>query len=367
MLLSVVIPTLNRLDNLKLCLAALWMQTFQDFEVVVIDDGSTDGTVEWLKAITKKGKAKPDYVPKKTWWLKAGPNKGFNGGRVRNIGSFNANGERLVFIDSDVLLREDALEHYSIAHHHHPDAAICGLYHSLPPMKVALDDVIERFSAIEKEELPEIDQSYNGPWWFTEKQYPRHDPREDDFWDDPARAEKGKGLGSFCGNVSYPYARFWEIGGFDERLPGYGGEDADIGLTWDEHGFDWVQYRKIVGYHVHHPRNQEKNHKEVQINIAYIDKKHGVGRYKNAEKWTDSQSWTDWHHYTKDLGTALVKARDEMTVYAVRDTHRIGLTSPEWVEALGFKSEDIVEIPNYAYEGIIVEGTTPEWATILQV
>ncbi|MFN5303103.1 MAG: glycosyltransferase family 2 protein, partial [Pseudanabaena sp.] len=48
MLWSVVVPTYNRLPILQKCLAALEKQTIaQPYEILVIDDGSSDGTVEF--------------------------------------------------------------------------------------------------------------------------------------------------------------------------------------------------------------------------------------------------------------------------------------------------------------------------------
>jgi len=47
--LSVVIPTYNRVNDLKRCLDSLLLQTFKDFETIVIDNGCTDGTSDLLK------------------------------------------------------------------------------------------------------------------------------------------------------------------------------------------------------------------------------------------------------------------------------------------------------------------------------
>ena len=53
MLVSVVIPTYNRLPILKKCLDSLESQflidKIHDFEIVIVDDGSTDGTIAWLE------------------------------------------------------------------------------------------------------------------------------------------------------------------------------------------------------------------------------------------------------------------------------------------------------------------------------
>lgn len=51
-LFSVIIPTYNRSDKLRRALDSLVAQTFRDFEVIVCDDGSTDGTVEMAEAFT---------------------------------------------------------------------------------------------------------------------------------------------------------------------------------------------------------------------------------------------------------------------------------------------------------------------------
>jgi glycosyltransferase involved in cell wall biosynthesis len=47
---SICIPTYNRKDYLKETLASVFAQTYKDYEVVVVDDGSTDGTEEMIKA-----------------------------------------------------------------------------------------------------------------------------------------------------------------------------------------------------------------------------------------------------------------------------------------------------------------------------
>ncbi len=47
--ISVIIPTFNRLDLLKETVESVRNQTFNDFEIVVVNDGSTDGTGDWLR------------------------------------------------------------------------------------------------------------------------------------------------------------------------------------------------------------------------------------------------------------------------------------------------------------------------------
>ena len=47
--ITIIIPNYNGLKFLPACLKALSRQTFQDFDILVVDNGSEDGSVQWLK------------------------------------------------------------------------------------------------------------------------------------------------------------------------------------------------------------------------------------------------------------------------------------------------------------------------------
>ncbi len=87
-LISVVIATLNAARSLPRCLASLRAQTFRDFEVIVMDGGSSDGTVELLKASA-------DVVS--AW--RSGPDAGLYG--AWNEALALARGEWICFLGAD--------------------------------------------------------------------------------------------------------------------------------------------------------------------------------------------------------------------------------------------------------------------------
>ena len=101
-LVSVVIPTYNRLPILQQCLRALEAQRpldpGDDFEVVLVDDGSTDGTVEWIQ----QEAAELPHV-RLICQEHGGPAIG------RNLGVDHASGEVIIFIDSDLVVTESFL------------------------------------------------------------------------------------------------------------------------------------------------------------------------------------------------------------------------------------------------------------------
>lgn len=86
---SVVIPTRNRRILLEETLASVWAQTFRDFEVIVVDDGSTDETAEYLKSLGDR--------------VQTVHREGIGPGAARNAGAEIATGEYLAFLDSDDL------------------------------------------------------------------------------------------------------------------------------------------------------------------------------------------------------------------------------------------------------------------------
>lgn len=87
---SVIIPTYNRANDLRRCLDSLVLQTYQNFEVLVCDDGSTDNTKEVVEAY--QGRLSIAYYWEENWGGPAHP---------RNIGIKHAKAEWICFLDSD--------------------------------------------------------------------------------------------------------------------------------------------------------------------------------------------------------------------------------------------------------------------------
>ncbi len=86
---SVVIPTYNRADLIRAALDSVFAQEFKDYEVIVVDDGSTDSTREILESYDNRIR------------LFTQGNKG--PGAARNLGLDHATGEYVTFLDSDDL------------------------------------------------------------------------------------------------------------------------------------------------------------------------------------------------------------------------------------------------------------------------
>ena len=94
--LSICVPTFNRKDYLKQTLNSIYAQTYKGYEVIVVDDGSTDGTEEMIKTA--------DYAVRYYWQ----ENRGEAVSRNRLIEL--ARGRFITFLDSDDLLMPDAIE-----------------------------------------------------------------------------------------------------------------------------------------------------------------------------------------------------------------------------------------------------------------
>jgi len=97
--ISVVVPVYNVEAYLRPCLDSIEQQTFRDFEVILINDGSTDGCLSILREYTSRNS---------NFLLIDQQNKGL--GEVRNVGMRYAQGKYIAFVDSDDILREDYLE-----------------------------------------------------------------------------------------------------------------------------------------------------------------------------------------------------------------------------------------------------------------
>ncbi len=102
---SVVIPTYNALKFLPQTIASVMAQTFQDFELLLVDDGSSDGTADWVEQYNQH--INPHSQGHKIRFFQQ-----HRGGvsTARNVGIQNAQGEFVAFLDADDLWVPTKLE-----------------------------------------------------------------------------------------------------------------------------------------------------------------------------------------------------------------------------------------------------------------
>ena len=114
---SVIIPMYNAENYIGECLDSLFLQTFQDYEIILIDDRSTDNS----RAVAES------YVPKFSGRLKIFHTKKILGvGAARNKGLILSRGEYVFFMDADDLLMLNGLEEmYVLANGFKADAVDC--------------------------------------------------------------------------------------------------------------------------------------------------------------------------------------------------------------------------------------------------
>ena len=124
--ISVIVPAYNGERTILETIASVQQQTFSDFELIVINDGSTDRTLELVSTVQDSRLKVFSYS---------------NGGLpiARNRGIAQAAGEFITFIDADDLWAPDKLELQLAALQHHPEA---GLAYS---WTLVMDDKGENF------------------------------------------------------------------------------------------------------------------------------------------------------------------------------------------------------------------------------
>jgi glycosyltransferase involved in cell wall biosynthesis len=86
---SIIIPTYNRSNFMLECLDSIWKQTYNNYEVIIVDDGSTDNTRDILKASIQDNRIIYFYQ------------KNQGAARARNKGIESASGKFITFLDSD--------------------------------------------------------------------------------------------------------------------------------------------------------------------------------------------------------------------------------------------------------------------------
>ncbi len=193
--------TYNRARLLERVLEACFEQTVadDDYEVVVVNDGSTDETARVIEHARSRANVRFIVISQNNAGL----------ARARNVGIARASGERIIFIDDDVLPLPNFVEEHLWGHARYPEAIVRGAviktqsFDALPPPMYSVRD----FSA-----------NY--------------------FW---------------TSNVSVPLQRLRAVGVFNEDFAEYGWEDIELGLRLRFAGVRSVFNKKAVAFHYKPP------------------------------------------------------------------------------------------------------------------
>lgn len=100
-MISIIIPIHNQADKVEACLDSIIAQSEENWEIILVDDGSTDD----IKKVVEKYKTKIDPLKFKFF---SKTNEGSN--PTRNFGFTHSSGEYLLFCDADVIMQPQMLE-----------------------------------------------------------------------------------------------------------------------------------------------------------------------------------------------------------------------------------------------------------------
>lgn len=224
MKLSVVIPTMNKRPLLERTLAALLAQDAgtDDWDVVVVNDGSTDDTASFLRALAAD-------TPRLGV---VSPPRNVGRARARNLGWQAATGASVLFLDDDILTPPGLLRAHLDVLEGGPRAGTIGPAVTAPEIVDA-----PHFRYIDTRGVAKL----------------------------PAGPAPGKYF--VTQNAAVPRDALAEVGGFDEGYSAYGFEDMDLGFCLEDAGVRFAVLPAPVPLHIHHHSLAD-----------YLDKKRLCGR-----------------------------------------------------------------------------------------
>jgi len=210
--ISIIIPTHNRASLLAKTLQYYNNQShpLSGFEIIVIDDGSTDNTKDIVEQMRHKAKYQLSYFRQK----KSGP------AAARNKGILCAKAEVIFFTGDDIFPEKDLIRNHLKTHQEFPDAAVLGL------VEWSQESEISDFM---RSLAPDGLQFRYGT--IT-------DPKNSGF------------RHFYTSNISL--AKFWlKNNFFDQDFPFGAMEDAELGYRLEKQGLKIIYNNKAVGYHYH--------------------------------------------------------------------------------------------------------------------
>ena len=293
---SVVIPSYNIKSRLELNLSSFFGQTYAPgrFEVIVVDDGSTDGTSSMCQGLN---------TPYTLKVLNTGKNSGRS--RARNLGVSVVEGDLIIFCDGDTIQPPEFIENHVINHtakenlvlgslplywvlcftHYHSDFSGYQkeLFFSLNSGLRERYEGVNEAKTLEPETLIADFESVRRlcvyPGWnehyFEIIDYFKTFSAIPTSW-----------MCFLTGNVSLPRQLFIESGGFDENYRHWGFEDWDLGYRLKVAGACCDCQKDVLNFHQEHPRPASREKSSSQ-NYSYF-----CSKYNKPELYLLSKTWS---------------------------------------------------------------------------
>ena len=166
MLISIIIPTYNRAHLIGETLDSILVQTYPNWECIVVDDGSTDTTADVMREYIKKDN-RFQYHQRPINKIK-GPNS------CRNYGFEMSNGEYIKWFDSDDVMLPYLLEKQVLSFAKNVEMSVCKLSYFDFERRVPIkENIISSKNLIEDYLIGNVTFYISGPLWkrsFLEKQ-----------------------------------------------------------------------------------------------------------------------------------------------------------------------------------------------------
>lgn len=259
---SVIIPTYNRSRLLAMTLESLAAQDLpaERFEVIVVDDGSSDDTAAVVDRYRDRLRLSYHFQP----------DEGYRGALARNVGIQHATGQVCIFMDDGVLLHSGAVAAHLDAHlkaqEEGATAAVIGLVYGFSLGEEGAEEIAAAADGVDADTaIARLHQQ--GKWLdFREEFYAKYG---DDFADLPAPWPV-----YWTCNVSAWTEQVRKVGGFDEALQSWGGEDIDLGYRLHRDGARIFLERGASSLHYPHEKSKGSNMWSSYLNYRVLAEKY---------------------------------------------------------------------------------------------
>ncbi len=148
---SVIVPCYNSEDYLRTAIDSLIIQTYENIEIILLNDGSKDGTLEIMKSYSDE---RIIVIDKENTGI----------GDTRNVGIRKSNGDYIMFLDSDDYYEKDTIENMvKVLEENSADMVVSNYYLNTPTKQLEIK--FNDFGVATLKENPEILTSINyAPW-----------------------------------------------------------------------------------------------------------------------------------------------------------------------------------------------------------